>query len=919
MSPNQKPCRRLTCRWLELVLLLVSLSRTSGQTADDFNPNANGIVQAVAEVPGGKIIVGGSFTTIGGQPCNDIGRLNPDGTLDMTFKSGANGTVLALAVQPDGKVLVGGTFTLLGDQSRTNLGRLNPDGTLDTAFNPNASGSVAAMVVQPDGKIVVGSSFAMGGYSCTNLGRLNPDGTLDTMFNAGANNWVCALALQPDGSILAGGFFTMLGGAGRLHIGRLNPNGTLDPDFNPGAGADAYGNCVYCLAVQPDGKILVGGSFFSLAGQTQSNLGRLTGAGAFDPSFKVQLDSAVRSLALQTDGKILAGGSFTRLNLQSCHFIGRLQPDGTVDTNFNASASYGSVGYVTSVSVQEDGKILVAGAITNLCGQLRNEIGRLNNSEAATQAVTYDGTNITWLRGGTSPELWRTTFDFSTNGADWVSLGSGERITGGWLSAATALPALGTVRARGFVGGSQNNGSGWFVQEMIGAPVIVSQPADCALNAGMAANFRAAAAGSLPLAYQWCFNNVSVPNATASTYTRSNAQPADAGSYFVVITNAYGAVTSAPATLTVNFTLTANATVGGTVVRNPAQTSYTPNSTVTLTAIADSSYAFTGWSGDTVATNNPLTMLLTTNKSITANFVSADIMLDNTNAAVTFVGAWQTGTSSVDKSGADYRFAVATAGGLSNATYRPCIFAPGCYDVYLWYPQGSNRATNAFWSIAYNGGSTNVAVNQQTHGGSWFRIGAALPFAQGTEGYVRVSNDTGYSSGSIVVIADAVRFLLVAAPPGLATAPQSLTTNAGANVTFAVIATGSPLSYQWRFNGPNITGARTNVYARTNVQDADAGSYSVVVSNVAGMVTSADAVLTVVRLPPTRIDTIALLPNQQFRIRVSASPGHYAIDATTDFVTWDELTNFMVPGPGFQYTDSQTGLSDRFYRARLIP
>jgi len=153
-------------------------------------------------------------------------------------------------------------------------------------------------------------------------------------------------------------------------------------------------------------------------------------------------------------------------------------------------------------------------------------------------------------------------------------------------------------------------------------------------------------------------------------------------------------------------------------------------------------------------------------------FVSTatDIVLDNTNPAVSFEGAWQTGNSAAGRYGPDYRFASTAAGGASNASYRPYIYAPGYYDVFVWYPQGSNRATNAPWSLSYQGGSVTIAVNQQINGGAWFRIGTALPFSRGTNGSVRLSNDTGYSG--VVVLADAVRFLLVSpfAPPAILSA-----------------------------------------------------------------------------------------------------------------------------------------------------
>src|SRR5205814_10599799 len=97
------------------------------------------------------------------------------------------------------------------------------------------------------------------------------------------------------------------------------------------------------------------------------------------------------------------------------------------------STSFGSSSpSVNRLAIQSDGKILLSGNFYSLGGQLRTNIGRLNNTSIANQDLSFDGATITWLRGGTSPEVWRTTFDFSTNGLDWLELGEGTRVAGGW-------------------------------------------------------------------------------------------------------------------------------------------------------------------------------------------------------------------------------------------------------------------------------------------------------------------------------------------------------------------------------------------------------------------------------------------------------------------------------------------------------
>jgi len=143
-------------------------------------------------------------------------------------------------------------------------------------------------------------------------------------------------------------------------------------------------------------------------------------------------------------------------------------------------------------------------------------------------------------------------------------------------------------------------------------------------------------------------------------------------------------------------------------------------------------------------------------RSAIASFqTGGELILDNPDAA--FSGSWATGTSSTDKYGPDYRYAGTVSGAATaSANWTPDIRTPGRYNVYVWYPQGSNRSTAAPFQIHDAGGTPNVNVNQTVNGGGWRLIGANRLFALGSGGWARLSNLTGESGK--VVIADAVRW-----------------------------------------------------------------------------------------------------------------------------------------------------------------
>ena len=138
---------------------------------------------------------------------------------------------------------------------------------------------------------------------------------------------------------------------------------------------------------------------------------------------------------------------------------------------------------------------------------------------------------------------------------DWLNLGVGTRISGGWQLAGVSVASNVNLRGRGYLTGGSR--SSWLLETIIGPLVLVSQPLSCTINAGTMATFSVVAGGTEPFGYQWRKGAVNlsdggnVSGATTPILTLSNVFGADAGAYSVVITNVYGSLTSAVATLTV--------------------------------------------------------------------------------------------------------------------------------------------------------------------------------------------------------------------------------------------------------------------------------------------------------------------------------------------------------------------------------
>lgn len=288
-------------------ILNVSFSLMNPLAISGATINNLGLITVPANTPIGTHILTYKVETSGACPSIDYATVTifvDDFTITPNLSNAirANNVVKLAEFQKPGKIIIAGSFTQYNNIARNNIARLNTDLTLDWSFysaGPSPSSFPPTdMAVQQDGKIIVVGAFAgfSGGSHGTGIARLLPNGAIDTNFNSGGigiegnvgytnkHNYTCAI--QDDGKILIGGDFWSYNGIKRLGIVRLNSNGGIDNTFNPiDLNNNYYRSVITKIVVQPDGKILISGNFSSaIAGVSYKNLIRLNPNGQIDQS-----------------------------------------------------------------------------------------------------------------------------------------------------------------------------------------------------------------------------------------------------------------------------------------------------------------------------------------------------------------------------------------------------------------------------------------------------------------------------------------------------------------------------------------------------------------------------------------------------------------------------------------------------------
>jgi len=469
-----------TRNFLLLAAFVLALVLKVGGAVDlTFNPRANDDVICMASQPDGKVLVGGVFSTLNGQPHNCLGRLTADGSLDASFPD-ADNLVYSLVVQPDGKILVGGLFTALGGKPRSRIARLNADGSLDESFNPGADNMAWILRPLPDGKLLVGGWFTkIAGHLCSNLARLNADGSFDTNFHCAFPYGIFTLGVQSDGKIVvAGGLPPSELSSG--FVRRLNEDGTPDSSFYVEAD-----KIIYTLAVQVDDKILLSGDFTTMANQPRRSLARLNANGTLDNGFNPGANTWPASIIPLANASALLVGGYSSVAGQARSGLAVLNMDGTLGSAYDQGPKPVPYQWFWTGCGEGDGKLLLGGSFPTIYGQPRSRIARLLNDDGVSQSLSAspDGTTVAWTRSDSAVDVQDPTIEQSLDGINYSMLGRPTRISGGWQLTGLSLPQDQdlVLRARGSSIGGYRNASRSLIESVTviprsAPPLILSQP-----------------------------------------------------------------------------------------------------------------------------------------------------------------------------------------------------------------------------------------------------------------------------------------------------------------------------------------------------------------------------------------------------------------------------------------------------------
>ncbi len=622
---------------------------------------------------------------------------------------------------------------------------------------------------------------------------------------------VNAMALQPDGKLLIGGAFTSVNGSrSRVRLARLFADGSLDPTFfNSGSGV---ANAVWCLALQKDNRIVIGGDFLFVNAIARTRVARLNTNGSVDGTFIPTnlINGSVLALAVQSDNKVVIGGSFAGGNFPSWN--ARLNADGTTDTSFGCVLN----GEVNAIAIQTDGKIVIGGAFVTVNGTARNRIARLNTDGS------LDTNFLSNPLGGANGRVRCLQIQ-----------NDGKILIGGDFTSFNSI-------SRGYVARLNTNG---------------------VLDAGFA-------------------SSPGANNAVYAVAVQSDSSVVIAGAF-----STYAAF---------NLSRVARLYADGT--RDPSFSTFGINNLVQSLAVPDDGAIMAGGAFTTINSTNRSYLAQLYGNLYPPEFVTQPVSRStNVGANVVFSASVNNPTPSVFQWRKD-NTNLPAATGVSYTLNNVQLANAGNYSVFVSNAAGGTTSSNAVLQVGiapaitgppgslivtqgqsatFTVTATGTPLNYFWKKGGVFILGAtnsAYTIASVPAG--SVTTYTCQVSNFLSNVTSVGATLTVYSPLTITVQPVSQTIGVGSNFTVSVTATGNPVpTYQWRKDSADILGAKASSYSVTGAQTNDSGGYSVVLTNILGMVTSVVA--------QVRVGDVPLITQQpQDKIVTQGSPVACIVMAT---------------------------------------
>jgi uncharacterized repeat protein (TIGR02543 family) len=379
--------------FLAIILTLQNVHAQSVLNVPNLVLQSQGSINAITKQPDGKMLIGGNFNYVNGVARNNLARLNVDGSLDLSWDPNIDNSVQtfhyvqAIVVDSSGKVYIGGNFSTVGTETRYGLARIDGTTGVVDSWHPSTGGTINALALdEVSGRLYAGGNFAFSNTqnnsTISNLVKISTATGLADAWDAQSDNAINSLALDGAGNLFAAGFFTSIGGQPRNYIAKLDASTALATSWD--AGADNYVNS---LALNGSGNLYVGGSFTRIGNQARNGLAKLDANSAlavtnWDAQASGSYGSTVTAILPDSSGNLYVSGLFTNIGGQARTNLARL------DASAKAASWIADTDNIPlTLTLDGQGQLYAGGQFLNIGGQFRPAIARLDPASATVASL----------------------------------------------------------------------------------------------------------------------------------------------------------------------------------------------------------------------------------------------------------------------------------------------------------------------------------------------------------------------------------------------------------------------------------------------------------------------------------------------------------------------------------------------------